>query len=69
MLPVSLRNKIEIVGSESQRQRRQAGNIALGLRETRNERKSVFYARVKMYNPLSLRMKQRDRLKIFISAS
>jgi len=31
MLAVSLRNKIEIAGSERQRQTRQAGNIVLGL--------------------------------------
>jgi len=56
MLPVSLRNKIEIVGSESQRQ---TGNIVLGLRKVRNTQKSVFYKGVKMYLPLGI--KQCDR--------
>jgi len=65
VLPVSLRNRIEIVGSESQRQTRQAGNIVLELRKTRNAQKSVFYEGVKMYNFLPLRMKQCDILKIF----
>jgi len=49
MLPASLRNKIEI-GSE--RQTRQAGNVVLGLRKTRNTQKNVFYEEVKMYNSL-----------------
>jgi len=61
ILPVSLRNKIEIVESESQRQ---AGNIMLGLRKTSNAQKSVFYG-VKMYNSLPLEIKRRDGLKIF----
>jgi len=67
ILAASLRNKIEIVGSESQRRRRQAGNIVLGLRKTRNAQKcTVFYEGIKMYNSfLPLRMKQCDRLKIF----
>jgi len=64
MLPVSLRNKIEIE-SESQRQTRQAGNIVLGLRKIRNAQKSVFYEGVKLYNSLPFRIKQCDRLKIF----
>jgi len=62
-LAVSLRNKIELVGSESQT--RQAGNIVLGLRKTRNARKSVFYEGAKMYNSSPLVIKQCDRLKIF----
>jgi len=65
MLAASLRNKIEIAGSERQRQTRQAGNIVLGLRKTRNAQKSVFYEGIKMYNPLPLWIKQCDRLKIF----
>jgi len=65
VLPVSLRNRIEIVKSESQRQIRQTGNILLGLRKTRNAQKSVFYQGVKMYNALPVRIKQCDGLKIF----
>jgi len=49
MLPISLRNKIEIVGSESYRYN-EAGNIVLGLRETRNAQKSVFYEGIEIYN-------------------
>jgi len=60
MLLVSLRNQIGIVGNESQRQTRQAGNIALGFRKTRNAQKSVFYEVVKMYNSLLVRLKQCD---------
>jgi len=62
MLPVSLRNKIEIVGSESQRQTGQAGNIVLGLRKTRNAQKSVFYRDVQF---LALGIKQCVGSKIF----
>jgi len=65
MLPISLRNKIEILGSESQRQ---AGNIVLEIWKTM--RKNVFlysFQGVKMYNSLAFGIKQRDRLKIFKS--
>jgi len=61
-LPLSLRNKIEIVGSEHQRQ---AGNIALGFRKTRNAQKSVFYEGAKLCNLLPLRIRECDRLKVF----
>jgi len=59
-LPVSRRNEIEMVESESQRQTRQAGNIVLGLRKTRNAQKSVFYEGAKMYNSSPLVIKQRE---------
>jgi len=62
MLPLSLRNKIEIVGNENQRHTRQADNIVLGFRKTRNAEKSVFYEGAKLYNSLAL--KECDRLKI-----
>jgi len=65
VLPVSLRNKIEIAGSESQRRTKRAGNIVLELRKTRNAQKSVFSEGAKMYDSLPLRIKQYDRLKIF----
>jgi len=39
MLAVSLGNKIVIVGNESQRLMRQAGNIMLGLRKTKSAEK------------------------------
>jgi len=47
-------NKIEIIGSESQKQTRQAGNVVLGLGKIRNPQKSV------LYNYLPLRIKQCD---------
>jgi len=65
MLPVSLKDKIAIVGSESQRQTRQAGNVVSRLGKTRNVLKSVFYEGAKMYNFLPLEARQCDRLKIF----
>jgi len=65
MLPLSLRNKIEIVGSENQRRTRQAGNIVLEFRKTRNAQKNVFYEGTKLYNSLPLGIKECDGLKIF----
>jgi len=59
------RNKIQIVGSENQRHARQADNIALGFRKTRNAQKTVFYEGAKLYNSLPLRRREYDRLKIF----
>jgi len=64
MLPVLLRNKFVIVGNESQRLTRQAGNIMLKLCKTRSAQKNVFYEGIKMYNSLSANIKN-DRLKIF----
>jgi len=60
-----LRNKIEIVGSENQRHTRQAGNIALEFRKTRNVQKSVFYEGAKLYNSLPFGIRECDGLKIF----
>jgi len=53
-----------IVGNESQRLTR-PGNIVLGLRETKSAQNSVFYEGVKMYNLLSVRIKQCDGLRTF----
>jgi len=44
---LSLRNKIEVVGNENQRQTKQAENIVIGFRKT-NTQKSVFYESVKI---------------------
>jgi len=65
MLPVLLRDKFVIVGNEKQRLTRQAGNIVLEVRKTRNAQKSVFYEGVKIYNSLPANIKQSDRLKTF----
>jgi len=65
MLPLSLRNKIEIVESENQKHTRQADNIVLRFRKTRNARKSVFYEGAKFYNSLALGIGECDRLKVF----
>jgi len=63
--PVSLRNKIEIVGNSSRRCTRQAGRIALGLRKTKNAQKSVFYKGFKLYNALPPGIRECDKLNIF----
>jgi len=54
MLPVALRNRIEIIGSDSKRQMRQARNIVSEFRKTRNAQKNMFYEGVKMYNFLAM---------------
>jgi len=64
MLPLSLRNKIEIVEGESQRHTRQADDIVLGFRKTRNAQKSVFYEG-KLFNPLPFEIRECDRLEVF----
>jgi len=61
MLPVSLRNKIEIVESERQRQTEQAGNIVLELRKTKSAQKSVFYEGAKMYDSLLVTLPLQDK--------
>jgi len=62
---VSLRNKVEIVGSSNQRCTRQAGRIALRLRKTKNAQKSVFYEEFKLYNALPPRIRECDKLNVF----
>jgi len=64
MLSVSLRNEFVIVGNESQRLTRQAGNIVLE-NWNRNAQKSVFYEGLKMYNSLLVGIKQCDGLRTF----
>jgi len=63
------RNRMEIVESDSERQIRQqirqVGSIVLEFRKIRNAQKSVFYKKVKMYNSLPVRIKQRDGLRAF----
>jgi len=62
---LSLRNKIEIVGSESHMCTRQAGTIVLGFRKTRNAQRSVFYERTKLFNSLPPRIRGCGRLEVF----
>jgi len=66
LLTVSLRNKIVIVENESQRLRRQAGNVVL-VRKTGEKIKNVFYESIKVYNSLPVRIKQCDGLLYCIS--
>jgi len=65
MLPVVLRNKIEIVESDSKRETRQVGNIVLEFRKTRNAQKSMFYEGVKINNSLPAIIKQCDEIQSF----
>lgn len=65
MLPEQLRNRLEIVGNESERQTRQAGDIAIKYRRTRSAQKSMFYEGVKMYNALPAEIKRNERIVPF----
>jgi hypothetical protein len=65
MLPEALRNRLEIVGSESERQTRQAGNIVIDFRRTRNAQKSMFYEGAKMFNSLPVEIRQCENLVKF----
>lgn len=64
-LPEALRNRLQIIGSKSERRTRQAGNIVIEFRKTRNARKSVFYEGVKTYNSLPDRIKQCEIVALF----
>jgi len=55
MLPTQLRDRLQIVGNECTKETRQAGNIELQFRKTKSAQKSLFYERVKTYNPLHQR--------------
>ncbi|KAM0724671.1 hypothetical protein ACS0PU_009055 [Formica fusca] len=64
MLPEQLRNRLEIVGNESERQTRQAGDIAIKYRRTRSAQKSMFYEGVKMYNALPAEIKRKELCRL-----
>jgi len=53
-MPEQLGNKLQIVGSESESERktRQTENIEMQFRKTSNAQKNIFYKGVKMYNAL-----------------
>jgi len=61
-LSVALRNRIEIVKSDSEKQTRQAGNIVLGFQKTRSA--SMLCEGVKMYDSLPAMIKQCDRIEL-----
>lgn len=65
MASMALSNKIEIVGSECDRQTRQAGNIVVTYRRTRSAQKSLFYEGIKMYNSLPTELKQCKKIVAF----
>jgi len=65
MLPDQLRNRLTIVGNESERQTRQAGDIVMQFRRTTSAQKSMFYEGVKMYNDLPAEMRRNETLEAF----
>ena len=67
MLPEQLKDQLELVGSNSDRQTRQTGDIAIGFRRTRSAQKSMFYEGVKMYNALPAEIKRCVKLEMFRS--
>jgi len=64
-MALSLRNKIEIMGSESHMCTGQTGTIVLELRKTRNAQKSIFYEGIKLFNSLLLSIRECGRLNVF----
>jgi len=65
MLPEALRNRIEIVGSDREKQTRQTGNTVLKFRKARTAQKSIFYEGIKMYDSLPAMMKQCHGIESF----
>jgi len=65
ILPEVLRNRIEIVGSDGEKQTRQTGNTVLKFRKTRSAQKSIFHEGIKTYDSLPAMMKQCDRIASF----
>jgi len=64
MLLVALRNRMEMIESDSERQTRQAGNIVSEFRKT-NAQKNMFHEGVKMYNSLCATIRQCDGIESF----
>jgi len=65
MLPLLLRNKVKVAGSENRIYTRQAGKIVLRFRRTRNAQKTVFYEGIKLCNSLRCRIRKYDKLNVF----
>jgi len=64
MLPIQLRDRLQIVGNECTRETRQTGNIELQFRKIKSAQKSLFYEGVKIYNALPAEIKNCDRLDV-----
>ncbi|XP_025268586.1 uncharacterized protein LOC112639318 [Camponotus floridanus] len=64
-LPRMLRNRLDLVGENYQRETRQKGNIVVQLRKTCQAQRSAFYKGTKMYNDLPAEVKQCERLNSF----
>ena len=65
ILPEQLKDQLELVGSNNDRQTRQTGDIAIRFRRTRSAQKSMFYEGVKMYNTLPAEIKRCEKLEMF----
>ena len=65
MLPKQLKEQLELVGKNTDRQTRQAGDIAIQFRRTRSAQKSMFYEGVKMFNALPAEIKRCKKLEAF----
>lgn len=65
ILPEQLRNRLEIVENESEKQTRQAWDIAIQYHRTRSVQKSIFYKGVKIYNALPAVIKRNEIIEPF----
>lgn len=65
MMPEQLSDRLSIVGHRTNRQTRQAENIAVDFRKTKSAQKSLFFEGVIMYNALPDEVKRCERLDIF----
>lgn len=65
ILPDYVAKKMRRVGKSIGRQTRQATNVVIQFRKTKNAQKSMFYEGVKMYNELPLEVKSVERLEQF----
>lgn len=65
MLPKQLCNKIQIIKDLGGAKTRQAENVRIEFRGTRNAQKSLFYEGIKMYNAIPTEAKKSTKLAVF----
>lgn len=65
LLPKAFRNRLQVVGTQSGRVTRQAGDIAIQFRQRTSAQRNVFYEGIKMYNALPDVVKGCEKLEQF----
>jgi len=64
ILPIQLRDRLQIVENEYIKETRQAGNIELQFRKIKSAQKNLFYEGVKMYNAPLAEIKNYNRFDL-----